>query len=281
MKDSFTLKTGYWGSVVQMTDEEAGQLFKAILAYSCGNAPDPYKMSGNARLLFPLIASQIDEDNNTKKARSSAGKTAANARWQCERNADVCDRNATVCERIEAHCECNANASEAEIAEENEEAKEENGKESTKEKDKGEREEDKEELNTLVGIYSEVGCSEKEKEKGVPTPLSNNNGTPEKTKNPLPEKPPDPKEGSPLFRSPLVREAWEEYRQMRIRIRKPFTGMAEARRVYDLEQLSKGNTALAVKILNQSVDNCWVGLFELKEPQKTKADRYREEWENA
>lgn len=280
MKDSFTLKTGYWGSVVQMTDEEAGQLFKAILAYSCGNAPDPYKMSGNARLLFPLIASQIDEDHNTKKARSSAGKTAANARWQCERNADVCDRNATVCERIEAQCECNANASETEIAEENEEAKEENGKESTKEKDKGEREEDKEGPNTIVILDSEGG-SDGEKEKGVPSPLSNDNGTPEKQKKPQAEKPPDPKQGSPLFRSPLVREAWEEYRQMRMRIRKPFTGMAEARRVYDLEQLSQGNTALAVKILNQSVDNCWVGLFALKEEPKSKADRYREEWENA
>ena len=234
------------------------------------------------RMVYNRIVADSARGINDRlsKARSEAGKRGASARWQNDDGKTDGKKMANEWQNMAKNGK-NGKTENAEIVEENEEAKEENGKESTKEKDKGEREEDKEELNTLVGIYSEVGCSEKEKEKGVPSPLSNNNGTPEKTKNPLPEKPPDPKEGSPLFRSPLVREAWEEYRQMRIRIRKPFTGMAEARRVYDLEQLSKGNTALAVKILNQSVDNCWVGLFELKEPQKTKAERYREEWENA
>lgn len=37
-----------------------------------------------------------------------------------------------------------------------------------------------------------------------------------------------------------------------------------------LEKLSGGDNDLAVKILNQSVDHCWQGLFELKEDNSNK-----------
>lgn len=37
-----------------------------------------------------------------------------------------------------------------------------------------------------------------------------------------------------------------------------------------LEKLSGGDNDLAIKILNQSVDHCWQGLFELKEDNSNK-----------
>lgn len=40
-----------------------------------------------------------------------------------------------------------------------------------------------------------------------------------------------------------------------------------------LDKLSEGDNNKAVKILNQSVDNCWQGLFELKEDSKEKKEK--------
>ena len=40
-----------------------------------------------------------------------------------------------------------------------------------------------------------------------------------------------------------------------------------------LDKLSEGDNNKAVKILNQSVDNCWQGLFELKEDSEEKKEK--------
>ena len=58
---------------------------------------------------------------------------------------------------------------------------------------------------------------------------------------------------------------------MRKRIKKPIcTDKALHRAMNTLDKLSGGDNDLAVKILNQSVDHCWQGLFELKEDSSNK-----------
>lgn len=67
----------------------------------------------------------------------------------------------------------------------------------------------------------------------------------------------------------LLDEAFNEYLTMRKRIKKPIcTDKALHRAMNTLEKLSGRDNDLAVKILNQSVDHCWQGLFELKSDSK-------------
>ena len=69
----------------------------------------------------------------------------------------------------------------------------------------------------------------------------------------------------------LLDEAFNEYVTMRKRIKKPIcTDKALHRAMNTLDRLSGGDNDLAVKILNQSVDHCWQGLFELKEDNSNK-----------
>lgn len=69
----------------------------------------------------------------------------------------------------------------------------------------------------------------------------------------------------------LLDEAFNEYVTMRKRIKKPIcTDKALHRAMNTLGKLSGGDNDLAVKILNQSVDHCWQGLFELKEDNSNK-----------
>lgn len=69
----------------------------------------------------------------------------------------------------------------------------------------------------------------------------------------------------------LLDEAFNEYVTMRKRIKKPIcTGKALHRAMNTLDKLSGGDNDLAVKILNQSVDHCWQGLFALKEDDSNK-----------
>lgn len=61
---------------------------------------------------------------------------------------------------------------------------------------------------------------------------------------------------------------------MRKRIKKPICTDESLNRVMNkLDKLSEGDNNKAVKILNQSVDNCWQGLFELKEDSKEKKEK--------
>lgn len=69
----------------------------------------------------------------------------------------------------------------------------------------------------------------------------------------------------------MLESAFQEYLTMRKKIKKPIcTDKALHRAMNTLEKLSGGDNDLAVKILNQSVDHCWQGLFELKEDNSNK-----------
>ncbi len=273
-----------WEMIDDLKEDELKMLMTCLSEKARGE--DTFCSNRFVRIVYNRIVADSARGVNDRisRARSEAGKRGASARWDAENgktDGKIDGKKMANEWQNMANNGKNGKISEQERESRESEERKENGEERSKEEGKerveGKESKDKEQ-DTIVILNSGVGGEER----SVPSPISKDNGTDRKKTAPLPkEKPPDPKQGSPLFRSPLVREAWEEYRQMRIRIRKPFTGMAETRRVYDLEQLSQGNTALAVKILNQSVDNCWVGLFALKEEPKSKADRYREEWENA
>lgn len=83
----------------------------------------------------------------------------------------------------------------------------------------------------------------------------------------------------------MLESAFQEYLTMRKKIKKPIcTEMALHRAMNTIERLSKGDNDLAVKILNQSVDHCWQGLFELKEDNSNKQQGKKnvfDEWKEA
>ena len=83
----------------------------------------------------------------------------------------------------------------------------------------------------------------------------------------------------------LLDNAFREYVTMRNKIKKPITTkQCLTRAMNTLEKLSGGDNDLAVKILNQSVDHCWQGLFELKEDNSNKQQGKKNvfvEWKEA
>lgn len=65
------------------------------------------------------------------------------------------------------------------------------------------------------------------------------------------------------FDDECLNEAFSDFVSMRVKIKKPLTANALKRAMIELENLSGGDAELMIKILNQSVDNCWAGLFPL------------------
>ena len=79
----------------------------------------------------------------------------------------------------------------------------------------------------------------------------------------------------------MLESAFQEYLTMRKKIKKPIcTDMALHRAMNTIERLSKGDNDLAVKILNQSVDHCWQGLFALKDNEPHSANKGIIDWDN-
>lgn len=79
----------------------------------------------------------------------------------------------------------------------------------------------------------------------------------------------------------MLESAFQEYLTMRKKIKKPIcTEMALRRAMNTIERLSKGDNDLAVKILNQSVDHCWQGLFALKDNEPHSANKGPIDWDN-
>lgn len=64
---------------------------------------------------------------------------------------------------------------------------------------------------------------------------------------------------------PELDEALSDYASMRTKIKKPLTSKALERAMIKLESLSHGDKDLKIQLLNQSTDNCWIGIFPLRE----------------
>lgn len=63
---------------------------------------------------------------------------------------------------------------------------------------------------------------------------------------------------------PELDEALSDYASMRTKIKKPLTSKALERAMIKLESLSHGDKNLKIQLLNQSTDNCWIGIFPLR-----------------
>lgn len=72
-----------------------------------------------------------------------------------------------------------------------------------------------------------------------------------------------------------LNQTFSEYVQMRKKIKKPFTSdHAIQLAINKLDKLSKGDSQLAIDIINESIEHSWIGLFELKQ---NKTNSYRGE----
>lgn len=83
-KRSFIMYTDFREIVEALSDEQAGMLFKTILAYESGEEPEPEDAA--VRIAFIAAKQKLDHDSEkweeTKRARSEAGKAGAEKRWQ-------------------------------------------------------------------------------------------------------------------------------------------------------------------------------------------------------
>ncbi len=79
----------------------------------------------------------------------------------------------------------------------------------------------------------------------------------------------------------LLNQAFLDYLEMRKKIKKPMTDKAISISINKLRKLSGDDNDLAIRILEQSIVNCWLGLFPLKEETKKKTGDIVNEWRNA
>lgn len=73
---------------------------------------------------------------------------------------------------------------------------------------------------------------------------------------------------------PELRQALEDFRIMRERLRKPLTTRALRLTCGDLDKFAGANDALKVAILDQSIKCGWQGVFPLPEDAKPKSDKW-------
>ena len=112
------------------------------------------------------------------------------------------------------------------------------------------------------------------------------NGSKEKTP-PIPPTPPITPVKENLKKTPpkggakesqlsfVLRQAVDEFKAMRNRMRKPMTPLAVDLMLKKLEQLSPGDEQKQVEILHQSIENGWTGVYELKQDTDRQRDRSR------
>ena len=81
-RDTILLFTSMKEPISALSDEDAGKLLKAILAYQTG---DPVELEGLLKVVFLQVKQQIDYNNEkyqcTAHKRSEAGKKGMASRW--------------------------------------------------------------------------------------------------------------------------------------------------------------------------------------------------------
>ena len=91
-KNSFLIYLDYQEQFEMLTDEQAGQLIKAIINYEkTSKVPE---LEGVIKIAFSFIKAQLDRDREKwkeeKKKRSEAGKKGMKKRWS---NSDTENKN--------------------------------------------------------------------------------------------------------------------------------------------------------------------------------------------
>ena len=87
MRETLLLYTSIKEPIDELTDEQAGKLFKALLSYQTDNE---IELEGLLKVVFLQIKQQIDYNNDkfdeTSKKRSEAGKKGMKNRWNKNNN---------------------------------------------------------------------------------------------------------------------------------------------------------------------------------------------------
>lgn len=109
-REYFCAYHSYLGAMEQLTDEERGRLFTALLAYS--QTGEPQQLSGNERFVFPAMRDQIDRDSRKYASKCETQAQNARKRW-----------DSTACNGIPQHAKY-ANEKEKTKAKEKEKEKE-------------------------------------------------------------------------------------------------------------------------------------------------------------
>lgn len=90
-KNSFLIYLDYQEQFELLTDEQAGQLIKAIIKYE--KTGEIAKLDGMTKMAFSFIKQQLDRDNEKwkeeKQKRSEAGKKGMANRWKTNNNNNV------------------------------------------------------------------------------------------------------------------------------------------------------------------------------------------------
>ena len=60
-------------------------------------------------------------------------------------------------------------------------------------------------------------------------------------------------------------EAWAEYRQHRIEIKRPLSSSAESKAINKLHRIISEGNASQQEVIDQSIEYGWIGLFHVKE----------------
>ncbi len=120
--ESIVIHTDIKDKLALLTDEEAGQLFKAILAYAeDGTEIAPGERSGAVVMAFLFVRDQIARDykkyidsKNRSDERSETYRENAKKRWAKRNGTEDSDCNANECNCNANECNCiNGNANEA------------------------------------------------------------------------------------------------------------------------------------------------------------------------
>jgi len=102
-KKGFQLYYDYRGMCDALTDEQAGQLLKAIFAHEAGEQPE---LDGALKGIYILLANQLDRDSEKYIKKCDKNKENAQKRWVD--NTNVCERippHANVCETVPKHAD--------------------------------------------------------------------------------------------------------------------------------------------------------------------------------
>lgn len=103
MKESFILFTEIIDTVRDMTDEDAGVLFKMILSYEAEEQYEPEEGHALAEVAFSFIRRQLDRSDqkysDAVEKRRSAAHAGARARWAAK-DSERMPNDANACERM-------------------------------------------------------------------------------------------------------------------------------------------------------------------------------------
>ena len=90
-KNSYLIYLDYQEQFELLTDEQAGQLIKAIIKYE--KTGEIAKLDGMTKMAFSFIKQQLDRDSEKwkeeKQKRSEAGKKGMANRWKNNNNNNV------------------------------------------------------------------------------------------------------------------------------------------------------------------------------------------------